>query len=89
MAGIDHLCEDMQLWISPWSAEDHFSLYQEMQAIINDVDPAVVVLDTLFRPGIDAARDMNRLHAIISPNSVVDNFLGDQPYGSMFWKYPA
>ncbi|KAJ4196151.1 hypothetical protein NW767_009611 [Fusarium falciforme] len=89
MAGIDHLCEDMQLWISPWSAEDHFSLYQEMQAIIKDVDPAVVVLDTLFRPGIDAARDMNRLHAIISPNSVVDNFLGDQPYGSMFWKYPA
>ncbi|KAL6362449.1 hypothetical protein LRP88_03731 [Fusarium phalaenopsidis] len=83
MAGIDHLCEDMQLWISPWSAEDHFSLYQEMQAIINDVEPAVVVLDTLFRPGIDAARDMNRLHAIISPNSVVDNFLGDQPYGSI------
>ncbi|KAL2681318.1 hypothetical protein Neosp_008929 [[Neocosmospora] mangrovei] len=89
MAGIDHLCEDMQLWISPWSAEDHFALYQEMQALIQDIDPAVVVLDTLFRPGIDAARDMNRLHAIISPNSVVDNFLGDQPYGSMFWKYPA
>ncbi|KAJ4321829.1 hypothetical protein N0V84_005124 [Fusarium piperis] len=89
MAGIEHLCKDMQIWISPWSAEDHFSLYQELQVLIDEIDPAVVVLDTLFRPGIDAARDKNRLHAIISPNTVVDNFLGDQPYGSMFWKYPA
>lgn len=89
IAGIDHLCKDMQIWISPWSADDHFSLYQELQVLIDEIDPAVVVLDTLFRPGIDATRDKNRLHVIISPNSVVDNFLGDQPYGSMFWKYPA
>ncbi|KAM0418643.1 hypothetical protein ACHAPT_012446 [Fusarium lateritium] len=89
IAGIDHFCKDIQLYISPWSAEDHFSLYQELQTIIDHVDPAVVVLDTLFRPGIDATRDKNRLHAIITPNSLVDNFLGDQPYGSMFWKYPS
>ncbi|RGP72018.1 2-hydroxyacylsphingosine 1-beta-galactosyltransferase [Fusarium longipes] len=89
LAGIAHLCRDMQLWISPWSADEHLSIYEEVDTIIDEVDPAVVVVDTLFRPGLDATRDKNRQHAFITPNQAVDNFLGDQPYGSMFWKYPA
>lgn len=88
-AGIAHLCRDMQIWISPWTVEAHMAVYEELTSIIHEVDPAVVVLDTLFRPAIDATRDNNRHHAIITPNTVIDNFLADQPHGSMFWKYPA
>ncbi|CAG7561845.1 unnamed protein product [Fusarium equiseti] len=88
-AGISHLCRDMQLWISPWSAEEHFSIYEEISTFIDEIDPAVVVIDTLFRPGLDITRDKNRQHVVITPNQAVDNFLGDQPYGSMFWKYPS
>ncbi|CAI6088225.1 unnamed protein product, partial [Clonostachys chloroleuca] len=89
IAGIDRFTKNMQDWISPWSAEEHMVIYDEIGAIIDKVDPAVVVLDTLLRPALDSTRDKNRLHAIVSPNTLVDNFLGDQPYGSMFWKYPA
>ncbi|KAF4982993.1 hypothetical protein FZEAL_1494 [Fusarium zealandicum] len=88
-AGIGHLCRDIQTWIAPWTVQDHLALYGELVSLIDEIDPAVVVLDPLFRPGLDATRDKNRLHAIITPNTVLDNFLGDQPYGSMFWKYPA
>ncbi|CAG9957069.1 unnamed protein product [Clonostachys rosea f. rosea IK726] len=89
IAGIDRFTKSMQDWISPWSAEEHMVIYDEIGAIIDEIDPAVVVLDTLLRPALDSTRDKNRLHAIVSPNTLVDNFLGDQPYGSMFWKYPA
>ncbi|KAJ4251887.1 hypothetical protein NW762_011184 [Fusarium torreyae] len=88
-SGIAHLCKDMQTWIAPWSAEDHFDLYEQLGELVDKIDPAVVVIDTLFRPGLDATRDKNRQHIVITPNQVVDNFIGDQPHGSMFWKYPA
>lgn len=88
-AGIASLAEHMQLWISPWTAEDHIGLFEELGNIIGDVDPAVVVLDTWFRPAIDATRNRSRQHAFISPNTLVDNFIGIQPLRTMFWKYPA
>ncbi|KAI8630105.1 hypothetical protein F5Y19DRAFT_484015 [Xylariaceae sp. FL1651] len=88
-AGINHLCKDIQLFISPWSAEDHLAIYEQIATIIDDVNPAIVVLDTLFRPAIDATRDKNRLHAIISPNTLIENFPTQQPGGQFLWKYPA
>ncbi|KAI0098013.1 UDP-Glycosyltransferase/glycogen phosphorylase [Nemania sp. FL0031] len=88
-AGINQLCQDMQLFISPWKGEDHLAIYEEIGRIIDEVDPAVIVLDTLFRPAIDATRDKNRLHAIISPNTLIENFPAVQPWGKMLWKYPA
>ncbi|KAJ2996360.1 hypothetical protein NUW58_g990 [Xylaria curta] len=88
-AGIGQLCKDMQLYVSPWTGEDHLRIYERIKHIIDAVDPAVIVLDTLFRPAIDATRDLNRLHAIISPNTLIETFPADQPWGKMFWKYPA
>ncbi|KAI1735808.1 hypothetical protein F4680DRAFT_434519 [Xylaria scruposa] len=88
-AGIGQLCKDMQLYVSPWTGEDHLNIYEQIKRIIDTVDPAVVVLDTPFRPAIDATRDMNRLHAIVSPNTLIESFPAEQPWGKMFWKYPA
>lgn len=87
--GIASLAEHIQLWISPWSAEDHVEMFEELGAIIDEVDPEVVVLDSWFRPAIDITRSKNRRHAFITPNTLVDNFLGHQPLRNMFWKYPA
>ncbi|CAH0045635.1 unnamed protein product [Clonostachys solani] len=89
IAGIDQFTNSLQDWISPWSADEHMVIYDQIGALIDEIDPAVVVLETFLRPALDSTRDKNRMHAIISPNTLVDNFLGDQPYGSMFWKYPA
>ncbi|WJG37122.1 uncharacterized protein FOBCDRAFT_147839 [Fusarium oxysporum Fo47] len=74
--GIATLAEHIQLWISPWTFEDHVYLYKELGSIIDEVDPAVIVLDSWFRPAIDATRKRNRQHAFITPNTLVDHFLG-------------
>lgn len=88
-AGFAEVMADMQFWIDPWEPDDHVAVYEELTALIDEVDPAVVVLDTFFRPAIDAARDKNRLHVFVTPNSLVDNFLRLQPYSKMLWKWPA
>lgn len=88
MAGIGKFARDVQLFVAPWGAEEHLDLYRQMGALIDEVDPAVVVLDYLFRPALDATWDKNRLHAIVTPNPLVDSFLEVQPWGGMLWKYP-
>ena len=87
LAGIDTLCNELQLYLSPWNAEEHLAMYEQVKHIVENLDPAVVILDTLLRPAIDAIRGQNRLHAFITPNTLVDNFFGDQPW-KMLWKYP-
>lgn len=88
-AGFASMIADMQMWVAPWEADDHVAIYDQIGALIDQLDPAVVVLDTFFRPSIDATRDKNRLHAFITPNSFVLNFLRFQPFSTMLWKYPA
>lgn len=89
LAGITKVAKDFAFYVAPWPAEEHFEIYQYVKDIIDKVDPAVVVLDTLFAPAMDAAREGNRLQAIITPNTLIDNFPGEQPWGGMFWKYPV
>ncbi|KAI5865313.1 hypothetical protein GGS23DRAFT_421379 [Durotheca rogersii] len=88
-AGIGAVCRDIQSYLAPWTAETFLDIYEKLQRIIRDVDPAVVVLDSMFRPAVDATRDLNRLHAVISPNTLIDSFQADQPWAPMIWKYPA
>ncbi|KAH6954423.1 hypothetical protein DER45DRAFT_312053 [Fusarium avenaceum] len=87
--GIASLAEHIQLWISPWTFEDHVYLYEELASTIDDVNPAVVVLDSWFRPAIDVTRKKNRQHAFVTPNTLIDHFLGLQPLWVRLWKYPA
>lgn len=89
LPGIEVLATGLQQILSPWPAEEHLALHDEIAALIDELDPAVVVLDTIFGPAIEATRGRNRTHAFITPNTLIDNFLADQPYGQMFWKYPA
>ncbi|CAH0025263.1 unnamed protein product [Clonostachys rhizophaga] len=88
-AGIAKFSSNVQTWISPWDVEEHMSIYNQIGALIDEIDPAVVVLDTLVRPAVDRIRDGNWMHAFIKPQTTAENFIGGQPYGSMFWKYPA
>jgi hypothetical protein len=87
--GIKALAQDMQIFIAPWKQEDHLAHFRQVTEIIKEVDPAVVCLDTMFAPAIEATRALNRQHAFITPNILVDNFLDRQPWLGMLWKYPA
>lgn len=88
LRGIHKMTKDVQILLAPWKAEEHWTLYQIITGIIDEVDPAVVVLDSIFRPGVEATQDANRMHMFISPNSLTDSLAHKQPWGAMFWKYP-
>jgi hypothetical protein len=73
----------------PWSGPEHIALFEEMTNLIQEVDPSIIAVDTLFGPAMDATRHQNRRHAILSPNALINNFAEMQPYARILWKYPA
>lgn len=87
--GIKALGRNIQIYMDPWKQEEHLAHFQQLTALIDEVDPAIVVLDTILPPAIEATRAKNRLHAFISPNMLVDTFPGKQPWMGMLWEYPA
>lgn len=87
--GLERFIKMLQQWVAPWDVKSYMGLVDELSTIIDEVDPAVVVLDTFFRPAIDITKQKHRLHAVVSPNMLFDNFIANQPYGGMLWKFPA
>lgn len=67
--GIGRFADNMQTFICPWEADEFYQLYIEIGELIEEVDPAVVIVDSLFRPAIDSTRDKNRQHIILTPNT--------------------
>ncbi|KAL2829576.1 hypothetical protein BJY01DRAFT_254981 [Aspergillus pseudoustus] len=89
LAGYDKMLRIIETVVLPWSAEEYFAIFAETIELINSVDPAVVVVDSVQRPFVDAVRNANRRFAILSPNALTDIIAYRQPWGQMFWKYPA
>lgn len=89
LAGVSRFTRLMQSVLAPWDVDEHYDIFQHVSALIDEIDPAVVVLDSLFGPAMEATRQQNRLHAIVSPNALLDVLGATQPYGAIFWKYPA
>ncbi|KAK6524329.1 hypothetical protein TWF281_011237 [Arthrobotrys megalospora] len=83
------LASNFRHYLAPWPAEEYLLLYESVSQVIEKVDPAVVVVDTFFSPGIDATRDKRRLHALVTPNIFSDITPAAQPAWTLFWKYPA
>ena len=88
LAGTQYRDKSLRWIFAPWTAEDHLAIYRACRGLIDEIDPAVVVLDPLFRPAAEATQDANRLYTTLSPNSF-EHFLADQPWGKWLWKYPA
>ncbi|KAK7998446.1 Asperfuranone polyketide synthase afoG [Apiospora arundinis] len=87
-AGVARFSKQIQHSLAPWTNEEYLHIYQSARDLIEQVDPAIVVLDTMFMPAVDAARESRRLYAFITPNTLVDNFVAEQPWLGMLWKYP-
>ena len=79
-----------KLWriLAPWAPEDHLAIYRRSRELIDEIDPALVVLDPMFKPAIEAARDANRLQTVVSPMTF-EHFIFTQPWLKGLWKYPA
>ncbi|KAL4780291.1 hypothetical protein BJX76DRAFT_338304 [Aspergillus varians] len=89
LKGYDKMLPIMETILMPWKITQYFALFQKTMKLIDSVDPAVIVVDGLPLPFVDAARDSNRLFAVLNPNVLVNVIGHCQPRGEMFWKYPA
>ncbi|KAJ4251851.1 hypothetical protein NW762_011148 [Fusarium torreyae] len=87
LAGVDEFMDIIELLMAPLDLNDHWGTYQYLMQVIKEVDPAVIVIDTIFRPAIEVTEDLNRKRIILSPNGV-DMLPEKQPWLSMLWKYP-
>lgn len=88
LRGLDTFSKVLQIAVAPWSPEHHQLLYRSFVSVINEVDPAIVVLDASMRPAVDASVATNRFSACVIPNAAHEMFWGRQPGGKGFWKYP-
>jgi hypothetical protein len=85
----DHFAKYIGFYVSPWPAEEYWTLYESCHRLIDKIDPAIIIIDTFFVPAVDAVRDERRLHALITPNILSDMLPAVQPAWTLFWKYPA
>lgn len=75
--------------MAPWTGPEYVEVCNSLRQIIVDVDPALVVVDSFFAPGGDAAQALGRSHVLLSPNSPKDTFATSQNLGRIWWHYPA
>ncbi|PON30312.1 hypothetical protein TGAM01_v200752 [Trichoderma gamsii] len=89
LPGLHAFGDIISFFMAAWSKEAHLEIYRSIVDIIDEVDPSLIVLDPWFRPGVDAARSLNRRRAYVSPNALLDDLSVRQPLGAHFWKYPG
>ncbi|KAL0934398.1 udp-glucoronosyl and udp-glucosyl transferase family protein [Colletotrichum truncatum] len=89
ISGMDALMKDLQRYIAPWTESDYLQIHDYSRDLIRDVDPAVIVLDGMLWPAVDAARGEKRLYAMLAPNNLADFFGMEQPWLAGLWKYPV
>lgn len=87
--GMAKKVHDLRVLLTSFTAEEHWETYQRLVQIIEEVDPALVVIDHVLKPATDLTENVNRRFITISPNALVDLIVDRQPWGAMFWKYPA
>ncbi|KAF7550147.1 hypothetical protein G7Z17_g5916 [Cylindrodendrum hubeiense] len=82
-------CRILKLGLSPWPEDEYYDIYLSVRKLIDEINPAIVVLDMLLNPAVDATRDMHRAHAILTPNVLTGIAPAVQPGHKVLWKYPA
>ena len=73
----------------PWTAEEYVALYKHIEELIEEIDPAVIAVDTFLGPAMSVTRELNRRHVTLSPNTLKDQFAFMQSWGTGVWKFPA
>lgn len=89
LLGFSKFTANLEKFLCPWSGPEYVQIYRSLTEKIQRIDPDVIVLDTMLTPGVDATRDLDRKHVMLSANQLKDHFAQNQPFGAMFWKIPA
>lgn len=88
LRGAAHALSNMPILYVPWNGSEYSEIYKDIIRVIEDVDPGLVVVDTMFTPAHDAVRQLQQEHVLLSPNSLRDFSTARQPRGELFWKFP-
>lgn len=72
-----------------WKPSEYLDIVRICRSIIQETDPAALVLDLGFFLAHDAARDLGLNYITISPSSAKEFMGGLLPGAPMFWKWPA
>lgn len=63
LQSVRRFTSNVEKFFIPWAVDEYFTIFSKTTDLINTIDPAVVVLDSLLPPAIDATRQADRVHA--------------------------
>lgn len=72
-----------------WEPEQHLSIFDWSADLARQLDPALIVVDPFLVPVHDMARTFKRSYAVLTPCSLADGLIPQQPWFAAWWKYPA
>ncbi|KAI0401914.1 hypothetical protein F4802DRAFT_618296 [Xylaria palmicola] len=76
-------------FLSAWGPEAHLALLGWAADLTRDLDPGLVAVDPHLVPVHDMARGLKRKYAVLSPCTLAEGLISEQPWLAAYWKYPA
>ncbi|SPQ23085.1 03f8b00b-9304-4255-8b5f-6a0b5eeade64 [Thermothielavioides terrestris] len=73
----------------PWSGSEFLKICQSLSRVVDEVQPDIIAVDSLFSPGLTVCRHRRLKYLVFSPNTLKDFSAVSQPWGGVFWKLPA
>lgn len=74
--------------MSPWEPEEFVGLCEEVERIIDEVQPDLVVVEPMFNPGLTICHYRRMKWMVLCPNTIKDLVVPMQPALAVLWKYP-
>ncbi|KAJ5909590.1 hypothetical protein N7504_004233 [Penicillium tannophilum] len=74
--------------MSSWTSSEYGRAYRSCVDILNELNPAVVVVDPILHVGLNACRSVGSRIAILWPVPLKDVVILNQPNAEFLWKYP-
>ncbi|ATY63705.1 UDP-glucoronosyl and UDP-glucosyl [Cordyceps militaris] len=72
----------------PWTSEELCGLVKEIEKVMGDLQPDLIVVDNLFTPAVTICYKLKPNWMVLSPNTYKEFALAKQPDQQYYWKYP-
>lgn len=87
-AGVKKFADNIPMFFMPWTGQEYLDIYEAIERIFDEVDPAIVAVDPALGPAVDAVQHRNRNYVVLSTNTLKENAAAEQGL-AMLWKYPV
>ncbi|UNI13378.1 hypothetical protein JDV02_000127 [Purpureocillium takamizusanense] len=72
----------------PWTPEEACDTVKQLEQIITDTKPDLIVVDNAFPPAVTICYKLKPNWVVLSPNTYKEFALAKQPNQQYYWKYP-